>query len=111
MQAVRRRPMRFGALQKDLGLNPAQVDRAVKFLRKGLWIVPRVAPSERGRMLVEYELGRRGAAFLESFKAFSVGAIRRKAELRPVRRGRAAELHPIDHGRRLPSRSGDVGSR
>ena len=73
--------MRFGALQKDLGLNPAQVDRAVKFLRKGLWIVPRVAPSERGRMLIEYELGRRGAAFLESFKAFSVGAIRRKAEL------------------------------
>lgn len=81
LQAVRRRPMRFGALQKDLGLNPAQVDRAVKFLRKGLWIVPRVAPSERGRMLIEYELGRRGAAFLESFKAFSVGAIRRKAEL------------------------------
>jgi hypothetical protein len=27
------------------------------------------------------ELGKRGAAFLESFKAFSVGAIRRKADL------------------------------
>jgi DNA-binding HxlR family transcriptional regulator len=81
LQAVRRRPMRFGELQKELGLNPAQVDRALKFLRKGLWIVPCVAPSERGRMLVAYDLGRRGAAFLESFKAFSVGAIRRKAEL------------------------------
>jgi hypothetical protein len=63
LQAVRRRPMRFGELQKALDLNPAQVDRAVKFL------------------LIEYELGKRGAAFLESFKAFSVGAIRRKAEL------------------------------
>ncbi len=81
LQAVRRRPMRFADLQKDLDLNPAQVDRAVKFLRKGLWVVPRVVPSERGRMLVEYKLGRRGAAFLESFKAFSRGAIRREAEL------------------------------
>jgi DNA-binding HxlR family transcriptional regulator len=81
LQAVRRRPMRFGELQRDLDLNPAQVDRAVKFLRKGLWIVPRVAPSERGRMLIVYEIGKRGAAFLDSFKDFSVGAIRRKAEL------------------------------
>jgi len=81
LQAVRDRPMRFGELQKELDLNPAQVDRAVKFLRKGLWVISRVAPSERGRMRVEYELGKRGAAFLKSFKAFSVGAIRRKAEL------------------------------
>jgi len=81
LQAVRRRPMRFGELQKELDLNPAQVDRAVKFLRKGLWVVPRVAPSQRGRMLVEYEISRRGTAFLESFKVFSLGAIRRKAEL------------------------------
>lgn len=81
LQAVKREPMRFGELQKELDLNPAQVDRAVKFLRKGLWVVPRVVPSEKGRMLVEYALGKRGAAFLESFKAFSLGAIRRKAEL------------------------------
>ena len=81
LQALRRRPMRFGELQKELDLNPAQVDRAVKFLRKGLWVVPRVAASERGRMLVEYELGKRGAAFLKSFKAFIADAIQREAEL------------------------------
>jgi DNA-binding HxlR family transcriptional regulator len=52
LQAVQRRPMRFGELQKELDLNPAQVDRAVKFLSKGLWVVPRVVPSKRGRMLV-----------------------------------------------------------
>jgi hypothetical protein len=42
-----------------------------------------VAPSKRGRLLVEYEIGRRGTAFLESFKAFSRGAIHRKDELGP----------------------------
>ncbi len=81
LQAIRTRPRRFGELQKELGLNPAQVDRAAKFLRKGLWIVPRVVPSEAGRMLVEYTLGRRGAAFLESFKAFRADALRRRAAL------------------------------
>ena len=81
LQAVRRKPMRFGELQKDLALNPAQVDRAVKFLRKGLWIVPRIAPSDKGRMLVEYDLGKRGRAFLETLKDFSASAVRRKAEL------------------------------
>lgn len=81
LQAVRPKPMRFGELQKSLALNPAQVDRAVKFLRKGLWIVPRVAPSEKGRLLVEYELGKRGMAFLETLKDFSASAVRRKSEL------------------------------
>ncbi len=85
LHAVRRKPMRFGELQKELALNPAQVDRAVKFLRKGLWIVPHVAPSRKGRLFVEYELGKRGAAFLDSFKAFNAGALRHKARL-----GRAA---------------------
>jgi hypothetical protein len=40
-----------------------------------------VAPSEKGRLLVEYEIGKRGAAFLDAFKAFSADASRRKAEL------------------------------
>ncbi len=81
LHAVRRKPRRFGELQKELGLNPVQVDRAVKFLRKGLWIVPRVAPSEKGRLLVEYAIGKRGTAFLDVFKAFSVDASRRKSDL------------------------------
>ncbi|MBI2387377.1 MAG: hypothetical protein HYV14_15415 [Elusimicrobia bacterium] len=81
LQAIRHKPMRFGELQRSLALNPAQVDRAVKFLRKGLWIVPRVAASAKGRMLVEYELGKRGKAFLETLRDFSASAVRHKAEL------------------------------
>ena len=92
LHSVRRGPRRFGALQKELDLNPVQVDRALKFLRKGLWIVPRVAPSDKGRMLIVYELGKRGAAFLDSFDAFSAGAIRRKAELG---QGVVAELQSL----------------
>lgn len=81
LHAVRRKPMRFGDLQKSLGLNPAQVDRAMKFLRKGMWVIARVAPSTKGRLLVEYGIGKRGAAFLDSFRAFSDDATRRKADL------------------------------
>ena len=79
--AIQRKPLRFGQIQKTLDLNPVQVDRAVKFLRKGLWIIPRVAPTEGDRLLVEYDLGKRGAAFLDSFKTFSADASRRKAAL------------------------------
>jgi len=81
LHAVRRKPMRFGDLQKALRLNPAQVDRALKFLCKGLWIVPRIIPSEKGRLLVEYAIGKRGAAFLDSFRVFSDDASRRKSDL------------------------------
>ena len=81
LSSVRRKPKRFGQLQKELRLNPAQVDRALKYLRKGLFIVPRVEPSTKGRLLVEYEIGKRGMAFLESFKAFSHDALRRKSAL------------------------------
>ncbi|HWQ68387.1 MAG TPA: hypothetical protein VN494_00300 [Patescibacteria group bacterium] len=81
LQAVQRKPMRFGEIQKELGLNPVQVDRAMKYLRKGLWVVPRVAPSEKGRLLVEYEIGKRGGAFLRSFKVFTDDASQRQAEL------------------------------
>jgi DNA-binding HxlR family transcriptional regulator len=81
LSSVRRKPKRFGQLQKELGLNPAQVDRALKYLRKGLFIIPRVEPSAKGRLLVEYEIGKRGAAFLDSFSAFSHDALRRRAAL------------------------------
>lgn len=81
LSAVGRKPRRFGQLQKELGLNPAQVDRALKYLRKGLFIVPRVEPSTKGRLLVEYVIGKRGEAFLASFEAFSRDALRRKATL------------------------------
>lgn len=81
LSSIRRRPRRFGQLQRELHLNPAQVDRALKFLRKGLFIIPRVEPTVGGRLLVGYEIGKRGRAFLDSFKAFSRDALRRKAVL------------------------------
>ena len=79
--AVQRKPLRFSQIQKELSLNPAQVDRALHFLRRGIWIVPRTLPAGKGPALVEYGLGKRGAAFLESFKKFSADAQRRKVEL------------------------------
>lgn len=81
LQAVQRKPMRFGEIQEELELNPTQVDRAMKYLRKGLWVVPVVAPSEKGRLLVEYKIGKRGAALLRSFKVFSDEASQHQAEL------------------------------
>jgi DNA-binding HxlR family transcriptional regulator len=79
--AIQRKPLRFGEIQKKLGLNPTQVDRALKYLRKGLLILPRTVPTERGRIPVEYILGKRGEAFLASFEAFSVQARRQKSAL------------------------------
>lgn len=60
----KRKSLRFSELQKELDLNPATVDRALKFLRTGLWIIPRLVPT-KGRILVDYELSRRGECFLK----------------------------------------------
>lgn len=81
LAAMENKPLRFGQLQKLLGLNPTQIDRALNFLRKGLYVVPHTLPTEGGRIMVEYRLGKRGAAFLESYKSFEVAAIKRKAAL------------------------------
>lgn len=79
--ALEDKPLRFGALQRALKLNPTQIDRAMKFLRKGHWVIAHVAPGEGGRILVEYRLGKRGTAFLRSFGVFSKDAERRMAAL------------------------------
>lgn len=81
LHAVGRKPLRFGDLQKQLRLNPAQVDRALKFLRKELWIVPQIQPLAKGRLVVQYSLGRRGAAFLDSYEVFARDARRRQDDL------------------------------
>ena len=60
----KRKGLRFSEIQKELELKPAQVDRALKFLRSGLWIIPRILPTKGGRILVEYELSKRGNCFL-----------------------------------------------
>jgi DNA-binding HxlR family transcriptional regulator len=81
--ALRGKPRRFVQIQKMLGLNPVQVDRALGFLRRGLWIIPRTVPTNKGRLIVEYSLGKRGASFLESFDTFRSAVKRRKAALGP----------------------------
>ncbi len=81
LHAIRSKSLRFSDLQKRLHLNPAQVDRALKFLRKELWIVPQVKPAATGRLLVQYSIGRRGAALLDSFDVFVEDARRRRNDL------------------------------
>lgn len=81
LMAVEKKPLRFTEVQKALGLNPTQVDRALSFLRKGLWIIPKTAPTEKGPIRIEYSLGKRGAAFLASWQSFRTQAERHEAEL------------------------------
>jgi len=81
LMALEKRPMRFSEIQKVLGLNPTQVNRALTFLRKGLWVIPMTLPAKKGPIRVEYSLGKRGAAFLASFKSFRAQAERHEAEL------------------------------
>lgn len=92
LMALERKPLRFTEVQKALGLNPTQVNRALSFLRKGLWIIPKTLPTERGPIRVEYGLGKRGAAFLASWQSFRAQAERREAELG---RSEVAELQSL----------------
>lgn len=90
--ALEEAPRRFSELQSVLDLNPAQVDRGLKFLRKGLWVVPRTLRSERGPIRVEYELGKRGRAFLSSFDRFRADLERQAPQ---IGRAEVAELQRL----------------
>lgn len=92
LMALKHKPQRFTELQKTLDLNPTQVDRALRFLRTGLWIIPKTIPTEKGPIRLEYSLGKRGAAFLESFKSFLAHAERHEAALGE---SEVAELHSL----------------
>jgi hypothetical protein len=73
--------LRFTQIQKSLDLNPAQVDRALKALTKGLWVILQTVPAEAGHIAVEYHLGKRGALFLKLFDNFRAQVVRRRADL------------------------------
>ena len=80
-------PQRFGELERALDVNPAQLDRALKWLQERLYILATTTP-KRGRSIVAmYELGQRGAAFLDAFDSFVQGADKRRDVLgeKPVR--------------------------
>ncbi len=81
LMALEKKPLRFTQIQEVLRLNPAQVDRALTFLRKGLWIIPQTVPTSKGPIRIEYSLGKRGMAFLASWQSFRVQAERHAAEL------------------------------
>jgi len=92
LAAVERKPLRFTEIQKELDLNPTQVDRAVTFLRNGLFIIPKTVPADKGPVRVVYAAGKRGKAFLESFDAFQKKAEQHEAELGP---SEVAELQTL----------------
>lgn len=81
LMALEKKPLRFTEIQKALGLNPTQVDRALTFLRDGLWVIPQTLPTDRGPIRAEYGLGKRGIAFLSSWKSFRAQAERHVDEL------------------------------
>ena len=78
---LEKKALRFSEIQKALDLNPTQVNRALSFLRTGLWVVPKTIPSRKGPIRLEYRLGKRGAAFLSSFQSFCTQAKRREADI------------------------------
>lgn len=58
----------YSEIKKILGLKDSQMNRALKLLRKNFWIIPRVEPVKKGgRILVKYELSKRGKVFVELF--------------------------------------------
>lgn len=80
LQALRSRgELRFGQLETILALNPVQIDRALKFLRKEGLVKAQALPSTKQQL--EYRLAPRGAAFLEAFDSFAGELYRRRGEL------------------------------
>ena len=81
LRAITRTPMRFGALQRELELNPAQVNRAVKFLCKEGYIASGAADTASGLFRMVYSPTDRGEAAVEAFYAFIMAVNRRKDRL------------------------------
>jgi hypothetical protein len=73
--------LRFGQIQDLLALNPVQVDRALKFLRKESLIKEHALPARKGRGQSEYGLTPRAGAFLEAFDSFAGDIYLRRGQL------------------------------
>ncbi len=63
-------PKRFSEVEEATGLNPAQVDRSLKLLREGMWVVPETVAEEDGPVHIHYRVGQRGKALLQAVDAF-----------------------------------------
>ncbi len=83
LQALRKesKGLRFTQIQKMINLNPAQVDRALKFFRKEFLIIAHTLPIENGRILIEYKLSKRGVVSLEIIDKLSSFVQKKEFEL------------------------------
>src|SRR3972149_11866511 len=71
-------PQRFGELQKALGMNPAQLDRALKWLQERVYILAKTMPKRGPSVAVTYELGCISAACDVPADPFVQGADKRR---------------------------------
>lgn len=74
-------PQRFSDIQKSTNLNPAQLDRSLKLLRKDLWVIPETIPGEEGPVRVRYRISKRGDALLKALDAFGTSLKRQRVTL------------------------------
>lgn len=72
-------PQRFSEIQRTTGQNPAQLDRALKHLRKALWVIPQTEPTPEGPVCVQYQISNRGQAFLKALDEFRDSINRQKS--------------------------------
>ncbi|MBI2387375.1 MAG: hypothetical protein HYV14_15405 [Elusimicrobia bacterium] len=81
LSALERRPMRFGALQKELELHPPQIARALRFLTKSKMVELTAADTATGIYVPIYVLTDRGEAMTEVLMAFIIALNRRRSRL------------------------------
>src|SRR5438093_13184627 len=67
-------PQRFGELENALDVNPAQLDRALKWLQERLYILATTTPKRGRSIFAMYALGQRDAAILHAFDSVVHGA-------------------------------------
>lgn len=76
-------PMRFSEIEQVTGLNPAQVDRALKLLREGMWIIPETLPEDEGPVHVHYQIANRGEALLHALDDFRDSLVAQREAIGP----------------------------
>jgi len=65
--SYRRDGFYYSEIKELLGLKEDRMNRAIKLLSKNFWIIPRTIPIKKGRILVKYELTKRGKLFVKMF--------------------------------------------
>lgn len=74
-------PKRFSEIEEATGLNPAQVDRSLKLLREGMWVIPETIPEDDGPVHVAYKIGNRGEALLKALDAFRNSLVHQRSAI------------------------------